>query len=768
MLTDTTKLKQAEEALLASEARLSAIFDASPDPLLITDAQGIIAMANQQVERLLGFSVDELIGQSVDRLLPDRYRVAHPKLRARYAASPNSRRMGRGRAVKAQRKDGSECEVEVSLSRIETDQGLFFASALRDITEQKRIESALRESESRYRRFTEELPLGVVITQEGLIKYINPATVEMVGYTEDELQGKPFLPLVCEADRPWLMDLHRRRMLGEKVESSYVVGIARKDGQVRQWQAHTNTIDWGGKPASFGSFLDITERKQAEADLRVAAAAFDSQEAIMVTDASAVILKVNRAFTESTGYTAEEIVGQTPRLLKSDRHSEDFYREMWDSISRTGSWKGEIWDRRKNGEHYPKWLTISAVTGEDGAVTHYIGTHFDITERKKAEQRINDLAFFDQLTGLPNRTLLLDRLKQTMAASSRSGNYGALLFIDLDNFKTLNDTLGHDMGDQLLQQVAMRLKLCVREGDTVARFGGDEFVVVLSSLSSSMKDAASSTEVVAEKILAKLNQPYQLGSVPHKSSASIGATSFLGHTAPIDELMKQADLAMYKSKAAGRNLVRFFDPTLEIAVKERVALEEDLRRALDEKQFLLHYQAQIVNESRVTGAEVLVRWQHPGRGMVSPADFIPLAEDTGLILPLGQWVLETACNQLAAWSCQPEMAHLTVAVNVSAHQFRQLDFVDQVLALIERTGVKPQQLKLELTESMLVHNVEEIIEKMILLKTKGVGFSLDDFGTGYSSLSYLKRLPLDQLKIDKSFVRDVLIDTKHSVLNNAA
>ncbi|MBI5922243.1 MAG: EAL domain-containing protein [Betaproteobacteria bacterium] len=764
MLTDTTKLKQAEEALLASEARLNAIFDASPDPLLITDAQGIIAMVNQQVERLLGFSVDELIGQPVDSLLPDRFRPAHPELRARYAASPHSRRMGRGLAVKAQRKDGTECEVEVSLSRIETEQGLFFASALRDITEQKRIESALRESESRYRRFTEELPLGVVITQEGLIKYVNPATVEMIGYNEDELLNKPFLPLVCEADRSWLMDLHRRRMLGEEVESSYVVGIERKDGQVRQWQAHTNTIEWGGKPASFGSFLDITERKQVEADLRIAAAAFEAQEAIMVTDANTVILRVNRAFTESTGYTVEEIVGQTPRLLKSDRHSEDFYREMWESINRTGSWKGEIWDRRKNGEDYPKWLTISAVKGEDGAVTHYIGTHFDITERKKAEQRINDLAFFDQLTGLPNRTLLLDRLKQTMAASSRSGNYGALLFIDLDNFKTLNDTLGHDMGDQLLQQVAMRLKLCVREGDTVARFGGDEFVVVLSSLSSSMKDAASSTEVVAEKILAKLNQPYQLGNVPHNSSASIGATSFLGHTAPIDELMKQADLAMYKSKAAGRNLVRFFDPTLEIAVKERVALEEDLRRALDEKQFLLHYQAQIVDESRVTGAEVLVRWQHPRRGMVSPADFIPLAEDTGLILPLGQWVLETACNQLAAWSCQPEMTHLTVAVNVSAHQFRQPDFVDQVLALIERTGVKPQQLKLELTESMLVHNVEEIIAKMILLKTKGVGFSLDDFGTGYSSLSYLKRLPLDQLKIDKSFVRDVLIDTNDAAI----
>ncbi len=385
----------------------------------------------------------------------------------------------------------------------------------------------------------------------------------------------------------------------------------------------------------------------------------------------------------------------------------------------------------------------------------------DLIERKRAEEKIAELAFFDQLTGLPNRTLLMDRLQQAMAASSRSGSHGALLFIDLDNFKTLNDTLGHDMGDTLLKQVAQRLTPCVREGDTVARLGGDEFVVILAGLNTGESDAASGIETVAEKILAELNKPYQLDNLLHRSTASIGVTLFRSDLVAIDDLMKQADLAMYRSKAAGRNTISFFDPDMEASVKERATLEIDFRRAIHEKQFLLYYQAQLVSDmgiDRIVGAEALVRWQHPQRGIVLPAEFIPMAEETGLILPLGHWVLETACTQLAIWATQPEMAHLTVAVNVSAYQLRQHDFVDQVLAVLDKTGANPQRLKLELTESLLVSNVEEVIEKMFALKVKGVGFSLDDFGTGFSSLSYLKRMPLDQLKIDYSFVREVLSD----------
>ncbi|MFA6310876.1 MAG: EAL domain-containing protein [Sterolibacterium sp.] len=501
----------------------------------------------------------------------------------------------------------------------------------------------------------------------------------------------------------------------------------------------------------------VAALRDSEAELHIAATAFESQEAIMVTDANSIILRVNRAFTALTGYAAEEVVGQNPRMLQSGRHDAAFYRAMWETIGRSGAWQGEVWDRHKNGQDYPRWLTISAVKNDDGVATHYVGVHFDISERKQAEKKINELAYFDQLTGLPNRTLLLDRLRQTMTASSRSGVYGALLFIDLDNFKTLNDTLGHDVGDLLLKRVAQRLTTCVRAGDTAARLGGDEFVVMLSSLSMSARDAATQTEVVGEKILAALNQTYQLKDVAYHNTPSVGATLFSGHQAEIEDLLKQAELAMYKAKASGRNALRFFDPDMELDVMRRAALEKDLREAVNCGQFLLHYQAQVAGD-RLTGAEVLVRWQHPRKGLVSPGEFIPLAEETGLILQLGNWVLETSCAQLAAWASRPGMDHLTIAVNVSARQFRNPDFVDQVSAILDDSGADPRKLKLELTESLLVSDVEEIVGKMFALRAKGVRFSLDDFGTGYSSLAYLKRLPLNQLKIDQSFVRDVLTD----------
>jgi len=442
----------------------------------------------------------------------------------------------------------------------------------------------------------------------------------------------------------------------------------------------------------------------------------------------------------------------------------EFYREMWDSISRTGKWQGEIWDRRKNGEEYPKWLTISAVKDEQGVLTHYVGTHFDITERKKAEEKINELAFFDQLTGLPNRTLLMDRVKQAFVANSRSGSYGALLFIDLDNFKTINDTLGHDVGDTLLRLAAQRLKLCVREGDTVARLGGDEFIVVVEDLSQNENEAAAQVKTVGEKIIAALGQIYSLADHDCHSTPSIGVALIGNQQSSVDELLKQADLALYQAKAAGRNTVRFFDPHMQAAVSARVALETDLRDALLRREFILYYQAQVEAGGRCTGAEVLVRWQHPQHGVVFPDKFIPLSEETGLILPLGHWVLETACTQLASWASQPDTAHLTLAVNVSGKQLHQRDFVEQVLSVLEKTGADPSKLKLELTESHLLTEVENAINKMGALRERGINFALDDFGTGYSSLSYLKRLPLEKLKIDRSFIMDVLTNPNDAAI----
>ena len=382
----------------------------------------------------------------------------------------------------------------------------------------------------------------------------------------------------------------------------------------------------------------------------------------------------------------------------------------------------------------------------------------DISARKRSDEKINDLAFFDPLTRLPNRTLLLDRLQQAMIVSTRNSSYGCVMFLDLDHFKTLNDTLGHDMGDLLLQQVAQRLTDCVREGDTVARLGGDEFVVVLENLHANPADAANLAQEVGEKILAALNRPYALGDVEHRSTASIGASLFFGAQETSENLLKQSDMAMYKTKEIGRNGLQFFDPAMQTAILERASLETELRRAISGNQLVLHFQPQVVGDGRAMGAEVLVRWQHPQHGLMSPSEFIPLAEETGLILPLGHWVLQAACEQLARWATTPATQHLILAVNVSAHQFRRPDFVDQVLATLANSGANAQRLKLELTETLLIDDVPSVIEKMFILKAKGVCLSLDDVGTGYSSLAYLKRLPLDELKIDRSFVRDILSD----------
>jgi diguanylate cyclase (GGDEF)-like protein/PAS domain S-box-containing protein len=479
---------------------------------------------------------------------------------------------------------------------------------------------------------------------------------------------------------------------------------------------------------------------------------------MFITDANRVILRVNSAFIKITGYTLEEAIGKTHELFSSDRQDRHLYDLMWHSIEHTGAWEGEVLGKRKSGEVYPARLIMSTVKNAEGIITNYVASLTDITASKAASDEIKNLAFFNPLTKLPNRRLLIDRLKQALVSSARSGNKGALLFLDLDRFKTLNDTLGHDIGDLLLKQVAERLSDCVRAGDTIAHIGGDEFILLLEDLSPDAIDAAGQAESVSNKILHSISQQYQLGVNSYRSSASIGSVIFNGHDVSIDELLKQADIAMYQAKDSGRNTLRFFDPKMQEAINERVELENELRIAIEQKQFELYYQAQVDNSGRVIGAEALIRWRHPVRGVVPPFDFIPLAEETGIILPMGYWVLEAACAQLKLWQQSSHTRALTLAVNVSAKQCHQADFVDQVKELITRYGIDPAFLKLELTESTLLEDIEGIIAKMIILRKAGVRFELDDFGTGYSSLQYLKKLPLNQLKIDKSFISDIAIE----------
>jgi len=614
----------------------------------------------------------------------------------------------------------------------------------------------------RLKRCLDEAEDGVFLFEADTLKffYVNRGALWQTGYSTEELLSMTPVQIKPEYDDAAFRAMLEPVLHGDNHALKFETVHRHKDGTQLPVEIGLQYITGTGEHKGYFIAIvrDITERKKLEAELRISAVAFESKDILMITDASGVILRVNKAFTENTGYSAEEIIGQTPSKLKSGRHDAAFYREMWDTITRTGRWEGEIWDRRKNGEIYPKWLSISAVKSAEGVVTHYVASHVDITERKNAENEIRNLAFFDPLTGLPNRRLLMDRLQQAMASSARSGRKCGLLFIDLDNFKTLNDTLGHDIGDLLLNQVGKLIATCVREGDTIARLGGDEFVLVLEDLSEGASEAAEQAESVARKVISALNQPHRIQSHECRSTPSIGITLFSGHTVPLEELMKQADIAMYQAKKAGRNTLCFFDWRMQISVQEHAALENDLRQAINLGQFQLYYQVQVGSAQRVMGAEALIRWMHPRRGMISPGEFIPLAEETELILPLGQWILDTACARIRSWQQSVLTRNTVLAVNVSAIQFRQKKFVPQLQSTMKKHRVDPRLLKLELTEGLLLDDIEGTISTMTALKKIGVRLSLDDFGTGYSSLQYLKRLPLDQLKIDHAFVRDLAVD----------
>ncbi len=508
------------------------------------------------------------------------------------------------------------------------------------------------------------------------------------------------------------------------------------------------------------------ESKRAESKLRIAATAFESQQGMLITDRNNRILQVNKALTDITGYTVTHLIGKNPRIFSSNRQDQDviFYDEMWKQINQHGSWEGEIWNRRENGNIYPALLSITAVRAPSGLVTNYVGTYYDISASKAAATKIEQLAFYDPLTKLPNRRLLMDRLQHALASGARNGNVGALLFIDVDNFKTLNDTLGHDIGDLLLEQAARRLESCVREADTVARLGGDEFVVLLENLSNVPMEAAGEAGAIGEKILGALNLLYSLNGHEYQITSSIGIALFEDHLSGTDTLFKQADIAMYQAKKSGRNALRFFDQQMQENVNNRASLEIELRKAVALEQLVLHYQIQMDESNLAVGAEVLVRWHHPERGWISPSQFIPLAEETEMILAIGNWVLDATCAQLKIWQQSPHTCNLVLAVNVSARQFRQSGFVSQVCAAIKHYAIDPKHLKFELTESMLLENIEDTIVTMKTLNAIGVKFSLDDFGTGYSSLQYLKRLPLSQIKIDQTFIRDLVVDSNDQAI----
>jgi diguanylate cyclase (GGDEF)-like protein/PAS domain S-box-containing protein len=526
---------------------------------------------------------------------------------------------------------------------------------------------------------------------------------------------------------------------------------------------HVSRFSGNGPVHVVVAHQDITAIKRAEHSLLLAKQVFQgSGEGIVITDREQRILSVNRAFCEVTGYSAEEMLGQRPSRLQSGRHDADYYRHMWQSIGRHGYWQGEIWNRRKNGEVYPEWLGISAVRDAQGKLTHYVGIFTDVTERKATQAQIEFLAHHDPLTNLPNRLLFRDRVERAIAHAERANTRLALMFLDLDNFKTINDSLGHSIGDALLKAAAARMQNLMRETDSIGRQGGDEFAILITDV-----DDDDAVTAVAHKVLQELAPPFVIDGQELSVSASMGIAVFPGDGRDFETLLKRADTAMYHAKEEGRNTCRFFAEQMNVDANEHLRIRNCLRRGLERNEFVLHYQPQIdLNRNRVVGVEALIRWNHPELGMLPPGRFISIAEESGLIVPIGAWVLREACRQASAWR-NAGLPEIVVAVNLSAVQLRRNDLDEIVLGALTAAGLAPSCLELELTESILIQDTDNMLETVRRLKVLGVKLSIDDFGTGYSSLAYLKRFAVDKLKIDQSFIRDLATDTDGAAIVRA-
>lgn len=645
----------------------------------------------------------------------------------------------------------------------------------RDVTDRIEAEESLRKSEERWQFALESSGDGVWdrdITTNKV--FFSRRYQEMLGYLPGEIPGQfnEWVKRLHPDDKERVLAAGEKHLKGETEFFREEYRLQCKDGSYKWILARGKVVarDNAGRPLRIiGTQTDITERKKIETELDLAASVFENNsESIMITTApDNLVLRVNKAFSEITGYSPEEVVGMHPRMLTASKQSEEFYETLWNSVKTTGRWRGELWSRRKNGEVYPGWLVITDIKNSEGVPTHYVSVLADISERKIAEQRIHHLAYYDTLTGLPNRPMLDDHLKHALANAHRNGSRIALLFMDLDNFKTVNDSLGHIAGDLLLASTAERISSCVREGDTVARLGGDEFVVVLPDLTND-EDAMRAAATVAEKVRLLMGAPFDLDGHEVVVTPSIGIAIYPSDADNAVDLIRNADTAMYHAKSRGRNNHQFYAAEMNIAVVERLKMETALRHAIARNELRLFYQPQFTSSGNIIGVEALLRWNSQEFGMVSPAKFIPLAEETGLILPISEWVLNTACVDMLAWQemglCRKMQ---NIAVNISARQFSQADFVSTVKSILERNGLASGHIELELTEGILMLDKESAKHKLDALKSHGFSISVDDFGTGYSSLAYLKHFPIDVLKIDQSFVRDITIDPNDAAITRA-
>jgi diguanylate cyclase (GGDEF)-like protein/PAS domain S-box-containing protein len=665
-------------------------------------------------------------------------------------------------------------DIEIHLQRLNEDLELRVKSRTaeleaanrelrREVQERSRIEQALRQSEAKFATVFRTCPEAISIStlDDGVYLEVNEAYERIFGYARAQVIGRSALDLGVWVDALERKEMVRRLRQHGRVED-FEMRIRRGGHEVRIGCLSGEVIELDGTAYVVVAARDVTRQKQQEDELRLAARVFESTaEGILITDPAQRIVAVNRAFTDMTGYGEGEVRGRRPTLLGDERHDEAFFAELWNSVHHTGRWQGELWGRSKSGEVRPYLMTVSTLHDEQGVVLNYVAVMRDISNIKQSQQQLEYLANYDALTGLGNRNLFLTQLKVGIERAARHRRGLALIFIDLDNFKVINDTLGHDVGDQLLSEVARRLKACVRQEDIVCRLGGDEFTVYVEDFADPQLLVST-----AQRLVQAVSEPYQITGHDIFVTASIGISTYPNDGATISELVKNADVAMYKVKEQGRNGFQFFREDMNARAFERLVFVSGLRRALERNEFRLVYQPQVdLTDRRTRGAECLLRWNHPDLGEVSPGSFIPVAEETGLIVPIGVWVFRSVCEQLSRWGGLRSPGR--ISVNLSARQFRQPDLVDAIRSAVAEAGVSAAMLGVEVTESALIDDPEKASVTLSRLKDMGLAISIDDFGTGYSSLSYLKRFPIDCLKIDRTFVRDIATDPDDAAIVTA-